>query len=1413
MRDSNRLTNHSANRTVRPRRRPLRRKPPAVRRLQLESLEGRHLLTSLFVATDGDDASGDGSLNAPFRTVQHAVGAADPGDVIELRAGTYEGNITISEPDITLRSYAGEWAVIQSPIDDPDHEQVIRFRHTADRGHIQNLELIGGYYYAVKADSNWDWGVPDHERNGAEGLLIEDSKLHGSGRDAIKLTPGSDDVVIRRNEIYNTGMRYSGNAEGIDNVNCDRMLVQDNYFHDIATNAVYFKGGSIDSVVERNLIVNTGFSGVAVGYYTDHEWFDLNANPDLFESINGVVRNNIIVGTQAAGIGFYGSQGAQVYNNTLIDVGESMQAGVIFSAIDHYVTATEIVVRGNVDPTFANNIVVMSGNSGLHMVHMRENSLSGPLHASNNLYHDLDGEVWFGNRLDDPSSWRFTLAEWQTMFGDAGSLVADPLLDANQHLTIGSPAIDSGALLPMLLDDYDGNGRELAIDIGADEFATGPALAVPPPAGTVGTGGGGGIVLPAFRFDATGYFVDEDAGTLTVTVERTGDLSGLATVDFATTDGTASAGADYGAASGTLTFAAGDASQSLTVVIHDDSSEEADESFAVTLSNPTGGVTLNGAASVGATIVDDDRVPIPGSLQFSLTEYQVSEGAATATIEVERIGGADGSVTVDYTTSDVTAAAGSDYAPAVGTLMFAAGETSQVLQVPIINDSLFEGPESLQLFLANPTGGASLGSTTVATLVIDDNDVPPPATFSFAVDAYTVDEDGQLQVSIQRAGDTSGPSTITMIARTVNGAPNQQPAYGGSDFNWPDTVINFAAGQAEATVEVPLIDDAAAEPNEYFRLLLTEPSGGSTVGDQGTALIEILDDESEVALANWQYTVDEADGAASVTIRRVGDVSGIATVDYTTVNMSATAGSDFAATQGTLNFAPGETEHVVEIPLIHGSEIEPQEQFGFSLGAVTGDSTLGRDWAYIVINDSPPAGQPGTLQFSAAAMAASEGEGTATVTVSRVGGASGPVSVDFSTAAGSATAGVDYTATAGTLHFADGVTTQTFVIPIADDTLPEGEETIELVLGNPTGGAATGLANATLTIVDNDTAPAGPPTFSLANDLYQVSEVDGSLQVLIHRDGDVSQQDEVQLLFRAGGPNIPWQQWAYAGQDYQGQDMTVEFAAGESVKAINIPLIDDAWAEGTEFFNVQLVQPSAGAELGDVTQAVVAIEDDESEVRFGSWQYVHGEGAGAATIVVQRVGDLSGTATVDYTTVDMTALAGSDYVALSGTLTFLPGEAEKLIQVPLTDDSSNEPTEQFGVALSNLVGDSTLGRAWTYSVIEDNDQADASSSPASSASAGSSGTGFAGDSGGAGGESSSGPAGPVATNDTSEAAASDPLAAPVPAAGPASNDTGAPPADAVDAVFGRLDEEVAGSLGDLESSLADLLDTGLLAAE
>ena len=176
-------------------------------------------------------------------------------------------------------------------------------------------------------------------------------------------------------------------------------------------------------------------------------------------------------------------------------------------------------------------------------------------------------------------------------------------------------------------------------------------------------------------------------------------------VDFTTADGTAVAGSDYAATSGTLTFAPGETSKDITVNVSGDTAAELSETFAVGLSNPTNGVL--GTATATGTIVNDD-LPIASVGSASVAEGNSGTTALTFTVTLDRP--APWMVTVDFDTADGTAG-GSDYEAASGTVDFAPGETSKTVTVNVTGDTVAEFDETFTLALSNPAS-ATLGTAT-----------------------------------------------------------------------------------------------------------------------------------------------------------------------------------------------------------------------------------------------------------------------------------------------------------------------------------------------------------------------------------------------------------------------------------------------------------------------------------------------------------------------------------------------------------------------------------------------------------------------------------------------------------------------------------------------------------------------------
>jgi hypothetical protein len=341
-------------------------------------------------------------------------------------------------------------------------------------GLLENLEIVGGYYYAIKFETNWDWdnSVPFAQRRGVSNVTVRNCNIHHSGRDAIKLTPACANILIDNCEIHHTGVgpgaQFDFNAEGIDNVNAPNLTVRGCHIHDVATTGVYVKGGGRNCLIEGNLIENCGEGGIYLGFYTDAEWFDTDFNPQYFENIDGLVVNNIVIGTQHAGIGLWGAKNARVFHNTVVNAAQAEHAALFFNTTDVWIDDNNSAQVGSQNVQVQNNIFVQSAAQTLAIARVREGALSGTNLIDHNCYFDPNGALF----IDDGLTWEdLSLSQWQAQSGrDAHSLGSNPLLDASGHLQAGSPCIGQAAVLNSVTKDFDGGPRDGQPDLGADEF-------------------------------------------------------------------------------------------------------------------------------------------------------------------------------------------------------------------------------------------------------------------------------------------------------------------------------------------------------------------------------------------------------------------------------------------------------------------------------------------------------------------------------------------------------------------------------------------------------------------------------------------------------------------------------------------------------------------------------------------------------------------------------------------------------------------------------------------------------------------------------------------------------------------------------------------------------------------------------
>jgi glucose/arabinose dehydrogenase len=472
-------------------------------------------------------------------------------------------------------------------------------------------------------------------------------------------------------------------------------------------------------------------------------------------------------------------------------------------------------------------------------------------------------------------------------------------------------------------------------------------------------------------------------------------------------------------------------------------------------------------------------------------------------------------------------------------------------------------------------GGRAHTIATPATTRTYTAEFSSTAKISIA-DASTVEGDtGTHNVVFAVILSSASPVPVSVAWSTADGS-----ATAAQDYVASSGTVSFAPSVTTRTLVVPVLGDALVEPDETFRVNLSTAVGAVLDDTQATATVTNDDTLGTLRFSAASYRRNETGGPLTLTVLRKDSTSGAITVSYATSGGTATLGPDFQGSSGTLTFADGAASATLSIPIIDDRAIEPDETLTVSLSGPSAGAALGSPATATVtiVNDD----LPGSLSFSAASYGKSESGLTATVTVTRTGGLASGVAVGYRTENGTASAGVDYTARSGTLVFAGGVASMTFAVPLLDDTVHEANETVTLILENPTNGATLGArSSASLTITDND--PAGAFAFGAGS--YSRAENGGNAIITIKRSGGNASNVSIRYATTGGT--------ATAAVDYTPVSGTVTFAAKQTLAQIAVPLSDDAITEGDEMVELSLSNPTGGATLGTTTATTLTILDND----------------------------------------------------------------------------------------------------------------------------------------------------------------------------------------------------------------------------
>ncbi|MEH2067450.1 MAG: Calx-beta domain-containing protein [Nostoc sp.] len=783
----------------------------------------------------------------------------------------------------------------------------------------------------------------------------------------------------------------------------------------------------------------------------------------------------------------------------------------------------------------------------------------------------------------------------------------------------------------------------------------------------------------------TSSLIEGNSGTqaVTFTVTRSGGIGVASTINYAFS-GAASFGSDYNniqvpnggtTASGTLNFAVGEKTKTITVDVLGDNIFETNEDIILTLSNPNltaapeNSTITNSSAIVNIT--NDDNQPTVSISDVSLTEG--NPGTTTnANFIVTLSNPSYQTVTVNYNTSDGTATvADSDYNSASGTITFNPGETNKTLNISVISDNKFETDETFSVNLLGATNATLADSLGVATIINDDTQ--PAISIS---DISVIEGNTGTTTNANFAITLSNPSyqQVTVNYNTSDGTA----VVSDSDYNSASGTITFNPGETSKVISIGVIGDNKFEADETFGVNLLGATNATLADSLGVATI--INDDNQPTISILDVSVIEGNTGtttnANFTITLSNPSYQQVTVNYNTNDGTAVVSDlDYNSVSGTITFNPGETSKVISIGVIGDNKFEADETFGVNILGATNATLADSLGVATIINDD---NQP-TISISDVSVVEGNTDTTtnANFTITLSNPSYQQVTVNYNTSNGSAkVSDSDYNSANGTIIFAPGETTKIISIGVIGDNKFEADETFGVnLLGATNATLADSLGVATIINDDNQ------PTISISD----VSVIEGNTGTTTNANFTITlsnpsyQQVTVNYNTSDGSAKV-------SDSDYNSANGTIIFAPGETSKTLSIGVIGDNQNESNETFSVNLLGATNATIADNLGVATIINDDNQSTISISDVLVTEGNTGTTtnANFIVTLSQPSFQQVSVNYNTSDGTAkVSDSDYNPANGTITFNPGETSKTISIGVIGDNKPEPNETFSV---NLLG-------------------------------------------------------------------------------------------------------------------------------
>jgi hypothetical protein len=593
------------------------------------------------------------------------------------------------------------------------------------------------------------------------------------------------------------------------------------------------------------------------------------------------------------------------------------------------------------------------------------------------------------------------------------------------------------------------------------------------------------------------------------------------------------------------------------------------------------------------------------------------------------------------------------------------------------------------------SGGGSRPGFAVDNIVII---VASPGSLQFSAANYNDPEANSgthtKTIFVQRTGGSGGAVDVSYATSdgTATVAGNDYLASFGT-LHWND------GDSADKTFTVTVNGDTTFEPDETINLTLSGPTGGGIIGGTNPTTLTIQNDDAQPTISIGDLSQAEGNAGTSsfdfaVTLSNPSDQT--ITVRYTTTDGTATQPSDYSSAGGTVTFMPGATSEAVSASVNGDTTFEGDETFTVNLDTPT-NSTIadGTGLGTLQNDDSQP-----TIQFALASSSGPESANPVHLAVSLSNDSVETVTINYTVNVSStATGGVDYTLLGtGTLTFSPGETSHNVSLTVNDDSLDESDETVVVDLSVPVNATLGATTQHTYTIQDND----NEPTISIDDVTVTEGNSLSTTTATFHVTLSAPSGKTITAHYATADDT------AVQPGDYTSTSGDLTFTPGQTAKTVDVTVKGDDLDEANETYFVNLSALVNLNSVGNDTQGVGTITDDDSQPGFSIYDVSHNEGNSGTTsytFTVTKSGTTSLTTKVDYATVDGSATAPSDYTAITtATLTFAPGDATRTVTVLVNGDTTFESDETFTVHLSNPVNATISDADGTGTITNDDAQ-------------------------------------------------------------------------------------------------------------